>query len=213
MFLSLLKSLDLSLGICCLTLVTKCYLDFFNKFISILSIFFSFYLIDLILCIYFCNTSLIWANTIVILLLIAITLLLLRNKWISLHQSLNFIWSPSNYHGSETILFDITAYSNTASVSTDSVGIFSGVSSSVVLFLSKIYFLVILNNLSISSNASMFVLWCCQAILFVCEFYYNNWFLFSILSIVFLAIICVAVSSDSLTVCLWFHYKVVLIVL
>ena len=56
------------------------------------------------------------------------------------------------------MLFGITACSNAASASTDSVNIFSSVPSSVVLFLSKIYFLVILNNLIISSNASIPVL-------------------------------------------------------
>jgi len=43
----------------------------------------------------------------VILLLVSITLLLLRNSLIPLHQSSNFIQSPSNYPGSSTIFFGI----------------------------------------------------------------------------------------------------------
>jgi len=42
-------------------------------------------------------------------LLSTLTLLLLRYKYISLHQSSNFIQSLSNYSGSETILFGMTA--------------------------------------------------------------------------------------------------------
>ena len=37
------------------------------------------------------------------------TLLLLRNSRIPLHQSLNFVWSPSNHPGSGTIFFGISA--------------------------------------------------------------------------------------------------------
>jgi len=46
----------------------------------------------------------------VILLSVFITLLLLRNILIPLHQSSNFVHSPSNYSGSRTIPLDITAY-------------------------------------------------------------------------------------------------------
>ena len=47
------------------------------------------------------------ARITVILLLVSMTLLLLRNSLISLHQSSNFVWSPSNYPGSSTIFFGI----------------------------------------------------------------------------------------------------------
>ena len=45
-----------------------------------------------------------------ILLLVSRTLLLLRNNYIPLHQSLNFVQSLSNHSGLRTILFGITAY-------------------------------------------------------------------------------------------------------
>ena len=45
----------------------------------------------------------------VILSSVSITLLLLRNSQISLHQSSNFILSPSNHPGSRTILLGIAA--------------------------------------------------------------------------------------------------------
>jgi len=44
----------------------------------------------------------------VILLSVIVTLLLLKNNHISLHQSLNFVQSLSNYPRSETILLDTT---------------------------------------------------------------------------------------------------------
>jgi len=51
--------------------------------------------------------SLSQASTVVILLSAATTLLLLRNSLIPLHQSSNFVLSPSNYPGSGTIFFII----------------------------------------------------------------------------------------------------------
>ena len=45
-----------------------------------------------------------------ILLSVFMTLLLLRNNLIPLHQSSNFIWSLSNHPGSSTIFFGILAY-------------------------------------------------------------------------------------------------------
>ena len=51
-----------------------------------------------------------WAKIAVILLSVSITLLLLKNNCISLYQSLNFVWSLSNYPGSSTIFFGIPAY-------------------------------------------------------------------------------------------------------
>ena len=44
-----------------------------------------------------------------ILLSVSRTLLLLRNNLIPLHQSSNFVWSPSNHPGSGTIFFGIAA--------------------------------------------------------------------------------------------------------
>ena len=44
-----------------------------------------------------------------ILSLVSMTLLLLRNSHIPLHQSSNFIWSPSNYPGSGTIFLGNSA--------------------------------------------------------------------------------------------------------
>ena len=50
------------------------------------------------------------ARIAVILLSVSMTLLLLRNSLISLHQSLNFVQSPSNHPGSSTMFFGIPAY-------------------------------------------------------------------------------------------------------
>ena len=49
------------------------------------------------------------ARIAVILSSVPLTLLLLRNSLIPLHQSSNFDWSPSNYPGSGTILFGNSA--------------------------------------------------------------------------------------------------------
>ena len=49
------------------------------------------------------------ARIAVILSSVSMTLLLLRNSLIPLHQSLNFIQSPSNHPGSSTIFFGIPA--------------------------------------------------------------------------------------------------------
>ena len=49
------------------------------------------------------------AKIAVILSLVSTTLLLLRNSHIPLHQSSNFVWSPSNHPGSGTIFFGIPA--------------------------------------------------------------------------------------------------------
>ena len=54
--------------------------------------------------------SLRYARIAVILSLVSMTLLLLRNNHIPLHQSLNFVLSPLNYLGSETMFLGITAY-------------------------------------------------------------------------------------------------------
>ena len=49
------------------------------------------------------------ARITVILLLVSMTLLLLRNSLIPLHQSSNFVQSPSNYLRSGTMFFGIPA--------------------------------------------------------------------------------------------------------
>jgi len=87
---------------------------------------------------------------VVILLSVAITLLLLRNKQISLYQSLNFILFPSNHPESGTILFSMTTclfYT----ASTGAVNIPSVVSVFIVSF--EVFSLMILNNPSCSENA------------------------------------------------------------
>ena len=115
-----------------------------------------------------------WANTAVILLSVATTLLLLRNNCISLHQSSNFVRSPSNYLGSGTILFGVlvcvfSLY--TAGAGAIDISSVSSVPSSVLLF--DMLFLVILSDPNISSSASIASGLCC-AILSVCSFYHNH---------------------------------------
>jgi len=105
------------------------------------------------------------------LLSVAVTLSLLRNKWIPFYQALNFIWSLSNYPGSGTMLFNITIYTISTSTSANTVNISSSVSNSVVLFLSEAYSSVILNNLSIYSNISI-VMVCLDTNIFLC--FYNE---------------------------------------
>ena len=52
---------------------------------------------------------------------VPLTLLLLRNNLIPLHQSSNFVWLLSNYPGSRTMLFGIPADSFTAGVASGAV--------------------------------------------------------------------------------------------
>ena len=107
-----------------------------------------------------------------ILLSVTITLLLLRNRQIPLHQSSNFVLSLSNYSRSRTMLFDITAYAilwysaNTVDISSD----VSDVAGSVLLF--NVFSSVILNDPSISSSASIVSGLCC-AVLSICDLYHN----------------------------------------
>ena len=88
-----------------------------------------------------------------ILLSVSMTLLLLRNNLISLHQSSNFVWSLSNHPGSDTMFFGILAYPFllTVTASASAVDI-----SSVVIHL---YLLeassVICKDPSCSDNASI----------------------------------------------------------
>ena len=110
------------------------------------------------------------ASTAVILLSAATTLLLLRNSLIPLHQSLNFVLSPSNYPGPGTMFF-VDMFSlciaGTGAVNISSV---SGVAGSVLWF--DMLSSVILNNISISSSASI-VSRLCPAVLSVCGFYHT----------------------------------------
>ena len=154
----LLKCLNLPFSICYLAFVTKYCLNFSDKLISILGIFF-FHLVDFLLYIYiFMTHSLSQTSTVIILSLVAMTLLLLRNNQISFYQSSNFIQSPSNYPRSETMLLGITAYSvvlYTTSTSTVNISSISDVTGFIVLFPSKVYSSVILNDLSTSDNTSI----------------------------------------------------------
>ena len=60
---------------------------------------------------------------------VPLTLLLLRNNLIPLHQSSNFIQSSSNHPGSRTMLFGIPANSFTAGVAAGAVDISMSVGS------------------------------------------------------------------------------------
>jgi len=85
-----------------------------------------------------------------------VTLLLLKNNWIPLYQSSNFIWSLLDYPKFGTMLFGIIAYAVLLyTTGIGAVNISSDVADSVVLFLSEVYSLVIFNDSNISSNASM----------------------------------------------------------
>ena len=94
-----------------------------------------------------------WASTAVILSSAATTLLLLRNKWIPFYQSSNFVLSPLNHPRSGTIAFVSAFLLYTAGASAVDILSVSSVAGSVLLF--DTLSLVILNNLSIFSNASI----------------------------------------------------------
>ena len=95
------------------------------------------------------------ARIAMILLSVIITLLLLRNNHIFLYQSLNFIWSPSNYPGSRTILLGITACSIVFfTTGTSTIDIVSIVFISVVLF--KVSSSVIFNDSNHSNNTFIY---------------------------------------------------------
>ena len=112
-----------------------------------------------------------WANTAVILLSVATTLLLLRNNHIPLHQSSNFVQSLSNHPGSGTILFSMLACAfSLYTAGVVNISSVSSVAGSVLLF--DMLSLVILSNPNISSSASI-VSRFCHAILFVCGFYHD----------------------------------------
>jgi len=92
------------------------------------------------------------------LLSVTITLLLLRNNYISLYQSSNFIWSLLNYLESGTIIFSI--YISDV-ISTSAIGVYALNmllnTISIVLVLFKVSYLVIFNNSSTFSNISILV--------------------------------------------------------
>ena len=108
------------------------------------------------------------ANTVIILSLAATTLLLLRNKWIPLHQSLNFVLSPSNHPGSETIVSVGTLSLYTAGAGAVNILSVSGVAGLVLLF--DMLFSVIFSDPSISSNASIASLLCPAILAVLCFF-------------------------------------------
>ena len=111
-----------------------------------------------------------WTSTAVILLLAATTLLLLRNKWISLHQSSNFVLSPSNHPGSGTIVFVGTLLLYTAGTGAGTVDILSVSGVTGLVFLFDMLSLVILNDRSISSNASIVSIFCPAVLAVLCFF-------------------------------------------
>ena len=83
------------------------------------------------------------------------TLLLLSNSHIPLHQSSNFIWSPSNYPGFGTILFGIPA--DTFPPISMAIGAGAGavdISVSICSLVSFEALSVILRDSSLSDNAS-----------------------------------------------------------
>ena len=149
-FFVLSECFNLLFSICCFAFVTECYLYFSDKLVSVLEIFFCTYIPVMLL--------LSQVNTAVILSLVAVILLLLRNNQIFLHQSSNFILSPSNYLRSGTILLDITAYSivlYTIGTGVVKISSISSITGSIVLFSSEVYSLVILNDPSTSDSISI----------------------------------------------------------
>ena len=114
------------------------------------------------------------ANTVVILSLVATTLLLLRNNHISLYQSSNFVWSPSNHLGSRTILFEILACAfslYTAGASAVNISSVSSIAGSMLLF--DILPSVILSDPNISSSILIAFGFCCT-VLSVYGFYHDH---------------------------------------
>ena len=109
-----------------------------------------------------------WASTAVILLFTATTLLLLKNSQIPFYQSLNFVLSPSNYPGSGTIFFIGIFLLCTAGTAAVNISSIFGSAGSILLF--DTLCLVILNDPSISSNASI-VFRPCPAVLSVYYFF------------------------------------------
>jgi len=102
------------------------------------------------------------ARITVILLLVSMTLLLLRNNCIFLHQSPNFVQFPLNYLGSRTILFGVTAC--TLSFIVTGAGA-TNICLSDYLFISLEASFVIFKNPSLSNNALILSV-LCELVLF-----------------------------------------------
>ena len=102
-----------------------------------------------------------------ILSFIPVTLLLLRNNLIPLHQSSNFVRSPSNYPGSGTMLLGIPTDLFTVGVVTGAVNISVSI---CLLFIEA--FSLICKDPSCSNNALiLFVL--LELVLVPCSLYYT----------------------------------------
>ena len=84
-----------------------------------------------------------------ILLLVSMTLLLLRNNLISLHQSLNFVLSLLNYSGSGTMLLGTLACLLFSCIATGDIDI----SVSVHSFVLPEALFMIFNNPNLSDSA------------------------------------------------------------
>ena len=90
-----------------------------------------------------------WARIVVILLSVSVTLLLLRNSQIPLHQSLNFVLFLLNHSESGIIFFSIIAcsfYAVAGAGTTDISSVYSVVSSEIPSS-------VIFNDFNHSDNA------------------------------------------------------------
>ena len=92
------------------------------------------------------------ARIVVILLYVPVTLLLLKNNQIPLHQFLNFVLFLLNHPRSRTILFGMTAHLFYAIADASATNISSVISVSIIFV--KMSFLIILNNPSHSDSAS-----------------------------------------------------------
>ena len=101
---------------------------------------------------------------------VPLTLLLLRNSLIPLHQSSNFVQSPSNYPGSGTIFFGNPAWTFSLATAAPGAGV-PDISMSVGSYLSVEASLLICKDPSLSDNASIsFVL--LELVLSSCSFHY-----------------------------------------
>ena len=111
------------------------------------------------------------ARITVILSFVPLTLLLLRNSLIPLHQSSNFVQSPSNHPGSGTIFFGNPAWTFSLATAAPDAGV-PDISMSVGSYLSVEASLLICKDPSLSNNASIsFVL--LELILSFCSFHYT----------------------------------------
>ena len=110
------------------------------------------------------------ARITVILLLVTITLLLLKNNLIPLHQSSNFVWSPSNHLGSGTIFFGITACMFSL-IATTSAGAVDILFVFVCLYLLEASF-VICKDSSHSNNILILFVLLKLILVSLCSFYY-----------------------------------------